>query len=191
MTELVSCFVFILAFYGSPGPATLSLAASGRMNGVRNSLPYMSGIVSGIVVNLVLTFSGLTALMSAHSVFATVFRYAGFLYIIYLAWRIARSATDLNQARDMPFTYASGLLLNTLNPKAYLAAAVVFSQFESRLSLWTLTPMILVTTILADLGWIVAGSAIARMKPSAIVSRRINWTFAGALVVVAVGSFFF
>jgi len=191
MTEILSCIVFVLAFYGSPGPATLSLASSGTMNGMRRSMPYMAGIVSGIVVNLMLTFSGLIALLNANAMFAVVFRYVGFFYIIYLAWRIARSSTDLNAAKVMPFTYRSGLLLNTLNPKAYLAAAVVFSQYESRLPLTTLVPIILVTTIVADLAWIAVGSAIGRLQLSKMASTRINWGFAGALVVVAVGSFFF
>src|SRR5213592_4643465 len=53
---------FILAGFalaGSPGPATLSLAAAGAAFGARRSLGYMVGQITGLVVVMGVTASGM------------------------------------------------------------------------------------------------------------------------------------
>ena len=54
-----------LALTGSPGPATLSLAATGAAFGAWRGLGYMAGIVAGVVVVMAIVASGLTGLMLA------------------------------------------------------------------------------------------------------------------------------
>ena len=54
-----------LALAGSPGPATLSLAATGAAFGSRNGLSYMTGINIGMLVVLVITASGVTGVVLA------------------------------------------------------------------------------------------------------------------------------
>ncbi len=190
MAVILSCFLFCLAFYGSPGPATLSVASSGKSKGMRGSIPYVTGIVAGIAVNLVVTISGLMVLLSANEAFAVVFKYVGFTYILYLGWRIARSPVGPEFDQELPYTFKSGILLNSLNPKAYMAAAAVYTQFESRLALPVLVAMILGTTIVVDIGWCLLGSTIRKLRPSSKASRWINRAFGIALVMVAVVSFF-
>jgi threonine/homoserine/homoserine lactone efflux protein len=49
MDGLLGFMLAGLALVGSPGPATLSLAAAGAAFGARRSLGYMAGIVIGLV----------------------------------------------------------------------------------------------------------------------------------------------
>jgi len=57
--------VTALAVMGSPGPATISLTATGAAFGVRRSLAYLAGIVVGTSVVLVAVATGITATLLA------------------------------------------------------------------------------------------------------------------------------
>jgi threonine/homoserine/homoserine lactone efflux protein len=54
-----------LALAGSPGPATLSLAAAGAAFGARRVTAYLAGIVVGMVGVMAITASGVVALLLA------------------------------------------------------------------------------------------------------------------------------
>src|SRR2546430_6379182 len=90
--DVEGIFGFILAglaLAGSPGPATLSLAATGAAFGARGGLGYMTGIIIGMVAVMGITATGvvgvLLALPGATPVVVTLA--AG--YFVYLAFRIA------------------------------------------------------------------------------------------------------
>lgn len=190
MIETLSCFLFCIALYGSPGPATLSMVSSGISNGLRESIGYLIGIVSGIAVTLVVTFTGLGAMMHSSEIFTAALRYVGFTYIMYLGWKIATSSTDTNLKTDTPFVFKRGLLLNTLNPKAYVAVALVYSQFESRLSTIELIVVIMGTAIFVDLAWCIVGSSVRKLKLSPGAHKKLNWAFGLLLVGAAFMSLF-
>ena len=113
--HLTACFVFALIFYGSPGPATLSLAANGAAVGFRRSLPYGAGIIAGVLVNFIVSMLGIAALMETAPAVVTVMKYASFAYIVYLAIRMARIEPDTRTARALRFH--DGVVLNMLNPR--------------------------------------------------------------------------
>ena len=54
-----------LALAGSPGPATLSLAAAGAAFGTRRVAGYLAGIVVGMVAVMAITASGVVGLLLA------------------------------------------------------------------------------------------------------------------------------
>ena len=58
MEGLLSFILAGLALAGSPGPATLSLAATGAAFGTRRGLGYMTGINLGMVGVMAITASG-------------------------------------------------------------------------------------------------------------------------------------
>jgi threonine/homoserine/homoserine lactone efflux protein len=83
---------FILAGFalaGSPGPATLSLAATGAAFGSRHGLAYMVGIDFGMVLVMAITASGVTGVLLALPGATPVVATLAALYFVYLAWRIA------------------------------------------------------------------------------------------------------
>ncbi len=57
--------VTALAIMGSPGPATISLTASGAAFGVRRSARYLAGIVAGTAVVLLAVAAGVTGALLA------------------------------------------------------------------------------------------------------------------------------
>lgn len=185
--QVISLLAFALVFYGSPGPATLSLAASGSAVGFRRSLPYTAGIVAGVLVNFVVSTVGIAALMEAAPTVVTVMKYASFAYIVVLAVRMARFEPRTGSAR--PPAFHDGVVLNLLNPKAYIAAFAVLSQFGGgRVREYTRLVVIVVgTTIVVDLAWCYAGAVLGDVVSS---PRRQRWLRIGFSVLLVVSVLF-
>ena len=89
MEGLLGFILAGLALAGSPGPATLSLAATGAAFGSRRGLAYMTGIDLGMVLVMAITASGVTGVLLALPGAAPVVTVLAALYFVYLAWRIA------------------------------------------------------------------------------------------------------
>ena len=83
---------FVLAGFalaGSPGPATLSLAATGAAFSARRGLGYMIGIDLGMVGVMAITASGVVGLLLALPGATPVVTVMAGAYFLYLAFRIA------------------------------------------------------------------------------------------------------
>jgi threonine/homoserine/homoserine lactone efflux protein len=180
-----------IALTCSPGPATLSLAATGAAFGARRGLGYLVGIVAGVVAVMALVASGLTGLMLALPNAAPVMAAIAAAYIVWLAWRIATASPLREQARARPPSILAGFVLALLNPKAYAAMAALFSGFvliRERPGLDAILKALLLVAIMiaVDLAWLVAGSALTRCFRDPAINRAINVAFA-VLLLASVG----
>ena len=116
-----------LAIMGSPGPATISLTATGVAFGVRRSARYLAGIIAGTIVVLVMVAAGLTGALLALPAVGPAFIVVAAAYILYLAYHIATAPPLAAADRSAPApSLAGGLLLGVANPKAWVAIAAVF-----------------------------------------------------------------
>lgn len=178
---LLSLIVASLIVMGSPGPSTISVTAVGAAFGLRRSLFYLSGLVAGTIAVLLAVATGLVALLLAVPRLAPVLLAASGAYILYLAYRIA-TAPPLSKpdgAMAAP-SFAGGVLLAVANPKAYVAIAAVFAG--SPLDGVPKVAVLGVMIVLIHLVWWLAGAAFARVFHDPVWSRRVNLTFAVALV---------
>jgi threonine/homoserine/homoserine lactone efflux protein len=181
-----------VALAGSPGPATLSLTATGAAFGARRGAAYLAGIVVGMVAVMAIVASGLVGLLLAVPGATPVVTVLAAGYFLYLAWRIATApplADDGGQRRAP--TFAGGLLLSLVNPKGYAAMAALFSGFvlmQERLVLDVAVKMavlfVIITTV--NVAWLLAGAVLTRVFREPRTNRAINVTFAVLLVVSVV-----
>lgn len=186
---------FILAGFalaGSPGPATLSLAAAGAAFGTRRSLGYMTGQIIGLLAVMVVTASGMVGLILAVPGATPVVLALSAAYFAYLAFRIATAPplTDDVSNHRQP-TFLAGLFLSLVNPKGYAAMAALFSGFiliQERIALdVTVKIGVLLLIILAvDIAWLIAGAAMTAMFKDPRLNRIINVSFA-VLLIASVG----
>jgi threonine/homoserine/homoserine lactone efflux protein len=180
-----------IALAGSPGPATLSLAATGAAFG-RRGLAYMAGINIGMVGVMAITASGVAGVLLALPGAAPVVAALAAVYFVYLAWRIATApplSDDAGERRQPSF--AAGLLLSLVNPKGYAAMAALFSGFalvrarpglDAALKLAVLLAIIMAV----NAAWLSAGAALTRFFREPRSNRIINVTFA-LLLLASVG----
>jgi threonine/homoserine/homoserine lactone efflux protein len=177
-----------LALAGSPGPATLSLAATGAAFGARGGVGYMTGINLGMVVVMAITASGIVGLLLALPGATPVVIGLSSAYFAYLAFRIATAPplAEAGQHGRQP-SFAGGIFLSLVNPKGYAAMAALFSSFvliKERLALDVAAKIIVLAAViaLANIAWLIAGAALRRVFRDPRTNRIVNVTFAVLLI---------
>ena len=176
------------ALAGSPGPATLSLAATGAAFGARRGLGYMVGIIIGMVAVMAIIASGVVAIVLAVPGATPVVAGAAALYFVYLAIRIATAPplSETSAERREP-SFGAGLFLSLINPKGYAAMAALFSGFvliRDALALDAGAKIAVLVAIITavNLAWLFAGAALTRFFHDPRTNRIINVSFAILLV---------
>jgi threonine/homoserine/homoserine lactone efflux protein len=192
MEALPGFVLAALALAGSPGPATLSLTATGAAFGARRGVAYLAGIVAGMVAVMAVVASGVVGLLLAVPGAAPVVTALAGAYFLYLAWCIATSPPlgQEGEQRNAP-TFMAGLLLSLVNPKGYAAMAALYSGFvliHERQALDIAAKMTVLTVIMVavNIAWLQAGAALTRVFREPTSNRAINVAFAVLLVASVV-----
>jgi threonine/homoserine/homoserine lactone efflux protein len=176
-----------LALMGSPGPATISVAAVGSAYGVRRSLAYLFGIIVGTTLVLVAVATGITAALLAVPAIGSVLIAISAAYILWLAYHIATAPplSAQSEASGAP-SLAGATLLAVANAKAWVAIAAVFAS--ARLADTTTgdaaakVVVLSVMIVLIMTAWLIAGASLAPMLRDPRRARITNTALAAALV---------
>ena len=193
MEGLLGFILAGLALAGSPGPATLSLAATGAAFGARRGIGYMTGINLGMLAVMAITASGIVGLLLALPGATPVVIGLSSAYFVYLAVRIATAPPldDTEKEHRQP-SFAGGIFLSLVNPKGYAAMAALFSSFvliRDRLELDAAAKIAVLAILIAavNIAWLFMGAALTRFFRDPRRNRIINVTFA-VLLIVSVGA---
>lgn len=187
--NLILLLLAALPLMGSPGPATLSLAAVGSAFGVRAGLPFMFGVASGTLVVICIVATGVTGIVLALPGAVPVLVTLGGAYILWLAWKIATAppAAERGTGEQAP-ALLGGVLLALANPKAYATFAAVFSGqvvvpgdplVDAAVKIATL----MIAIVILDIVWLALGSALAKVMAEPRLGRAVNIGFAILLVL--------
>lgn len=187
MDILIGFIVAGIALTGSPGPNTLSLAATGAAFGMARGAAYLVGIVLGMVAVMAIVASGVTGMLLAIPGAAPVLIGLAASYFIYLAWRIATAPPLSDTSADAkPPSLWAGAALSLINPKGYAAMAALFSGFvlasQPALDIALKLGILTVVMILVDIAWLLLGAAMTRWFRDARWNRIINIAFAVLLL---------
>lgn len=133
MTDLNLPLILLAAFIAgaSPGPATLAIAGTSMGQGRQSGLAIASGITVGSFAWSIAAALGLSAVMVTHGWLLETLRYLGAGYLMFLAFKSARSALQpqrlaaplvpsVSQSRPRLALFFKGLALHLTNPKAVL-----------------------------------------------------------------------
>ena len=188
MENLPGFLLAALALAGSPGPATLSLAAAGAAFGTRQALGYLIGIVLGMVCVMAITASGLVGVLLTVPGVTPVVTVAAVAYFAWLAFRIATAPPLAETAGEgNPPSFFGGLGLSLINPKGYAAMAALFSGFvllRDRLGLDIGLKIVLLTLLIAAVNvvWLLSGALLTRLFRDPRTNRIVNVAFAVVLI---------
>jgi threonine/homoserine/homoserine lactone efflux protein len=181
-SAFVPLVVTALAIMGSPGPATISLTATGAAFGVRRSGRYLAGIVAGTTVVLLAVAVGVTGVLLATPALRPVLIAAAVGYIIYLAYHIATAPPlGAGSAAAAAPSALGGLLLGVANPKAWVVSVRVASGAVLDAGMKTVALTVLIVVI--NTAWLAAGASLAPVLRDPARARRANVLLATALVV--------
>jgi threonine/homoserine/homoserine lactone efflux protein len=190
MMEGLSGFLLAaVALAGSPGPATLSLAAAGAAFGARNVAGYLAGIVVGMVAVMAITASGVVSLLLALPGVAPIVTAVAAAYFLWLAFRIATAPPLARESgQRQPPSFGAGFGLSLINPKGYAAMAALFSGFtllRDRMAADAALKIVMLVLVITgvNVAWLVSGAALTRFFRDPRTNRIVNLFFAALLLV--------
>ena len=121
----------------TPGPNMVYLISRSLCQGKRAGVISWLGVVAGFTVHMCSAAIGLTALFLAVPLGYEILKFAGALYLLWLAWQAVRpGARSPLEPRKMPDErpgklFTMGLLTSILNPKVAIFYLSVLPQFMS------------------------------------------------------------
>jgi threonine/homoserine/homoserine lactone efflux protein len=190
MEELLGpLFLFSAAMCLTPGPNVVMITASAANFGFRRAIPHMLGITFGFGFMVLAAGFGLAALFHAEPRLHTLLKYTGAVYLLYLAWRIARAdATSSGSARARPINFVEAVLFTWVNPKGWVTAVGAVAAFttvgEDLLWQTSVIASVLAAWCLASVAiWAGFGMVISRLLGSPRARMTFNWSMAGLLVL--------
>ncbi|TGP23539.1 MULTISPECIES: LysE family translocator [unclassified Mesorhizobium] len=132
----------------TPGPNMTYLALVSANDGRRAGIATVAGIALGLAVIGGIAAFGVAELIQASTLLYEGLRWAGTLFLLYLAWEGWTAGTDVVSATKAPDGkyFARGLVTNLLNPKAavfYIAVLPTFVEADRP----ALAQTVLLTTV--------------------------------------------
>ncbi|WP_353193509.1 LysE family translocator [Pandoraea pnomenusa] len=129
--HLLIAFTAYFVNAASPGPSNLAIMSIAANHGRRPALTFALGVMSGSLFWAMIATLGVSATLLAYSQFLVVIKLFGGLYLLWLAFKSARSAMRASDsAATVPVgadgklllrrLYLRGTLLHLTNPKAVL-----------------------------------------------------------------------
>ena len=197
--DIVGFALAVLLIELTPGPNMAWLSGLAATEGRRAGLSAVAGVALGLLVNGVLAALGLATLLTAIPQVWRGLQWAGALMMVVLAVQAWRGST--RPARPVPTqkvnqrAFVTGLLINLLNPKAYIFFLVVAPRFlgGEALSLANALVLALVSASIATLIHLALVLAGARAHGWLADPRRTLWArrgFAVIMLLVAVSFLF-
>jgi len=127
---VAACVILIVI----PGPSVALIVANSVAHGARYGLITVAGTSSAVVVHLVLTVLGATAVLNFLAASFDWLRWLGAAYLVWLgisAWRapVVDLAQVGPQARSARLIFGRGFLVGLTNPKTLLFYGAFFPQF--------------------------------------------------------------
>ena len=183
--------LFVVVSTITPGGATTLATASGAQFGFRRSVPLMAGITVGLASLAATAAAGLAGLLLAAPSLQAAMRLAGSAYLLWLAWKIARSGPPRLRADvGAPTSFLGGACLLWLNPKGWamaLGAAASFAALASgplQLAVLLGSAFGLAAALSLSL-WCIAGLLLARLLRTERQWQALN-TVLGLLLAVSI-----
>jgi threonine/homoserine/homoserine lactone efflux protein len=121
----------------TPGPNMIYLISRSISQGRKAGVISLFGVIAGFLVHMFAAAIGLTALFLAVPLAYEVLKWAGALYLLWLAWQAVRpGARSPFEAKELPIDSTSklflmGFLTNVLNPKIAIFYLAILPQFIS------------------------------------------------------------
>jgi threonine/homoserine/homoserine lactone efflux protein len=135
MTSILPLLLFVAVAIVTPGGATTLATASGARFGFVRSIPLILGIAMGLALLSAVAALGLSGLLLALPSLQMAVKALGSAYLLWFAWRIARSGPpNAGNGPARPVTLVNGFLLLWLNPKSWamtVGAAASFALLAS------------------------------------------------------------
>lgn len=183
-------YCFITAY--TPGANNLLSMSNAIRLGFRRSIHFNLGILAGFAVVMSVCTAFSATLYSVLPKVKIVMQILGAAYMLYLAWKVWNSSSELSADGRKDASFLSGMILQFVNPKIYIYAITAMSLYILPIYHST-TALIGFTAILSIIGasgsfvWALFGAAFCKFFSKHM--KLVNIIMALLLVYCAVALF--
>tara|TARA_B100001250_G_scaffold257497_1_gene221677 strand:- start:120 stop:719 length:600 start_codon:yes stop_codon:yes gene_type:complete len=188
---LFALISFYFVMYVTPGPNNAMVLASGLKFGFIKSIPHMSGITVGHVLQLVLVCLGLGKIFLIFPELQSILKILCALYLLYLGYKILGSFSKIKEDGSRPLKFHEAALFQLVNPKAWTISTMVASGFLPEngnlfFSIFFIAIVALVICPLSISPWAAFGSAIRNLVKNNKIKALIEYFLAILLLITAI-----
>jgi len=193
-STLVGIAVFGFVTSVTPGPNNTYLLTSGMNFGVRKSLAYVNGIMAGLIIMFTAMYLGVGTLFKTYPLIQEVLKYAGFAYILYMAYSIISSSFVHKHEQIERAGFFRATVFQLVNPKAWIVLISMVATYvgdETDLTKVSLTlAVFLIATYPGAVIWAAFGEIMAGWLSKPTYRRIFNISAAILLVASMVPALF-
>ena len=113
----------------SPGPNNIVASYSAFNYGITKTIPHMFGVIFGFTTLVAVINFGLINIFKMFPMIQEVLKYTGSIFLVYLAYKIAFSKSNLNDAAENPVKFIETFFFQFLNPKGVIVAIIIVSTY--------------------------------------------------------------
>jgi threonine/homoserine/homoserine lactone efflux protein len=185
---LIAFVLFASVMFFTPGPNNIMLLSSGLTYGFRPTIPHIAGITVGFAFMVGAVGLGLGTIFIAYPVLQTILKYAGVVYLIYLAAAIAMSgpvSADQDNRRG-PMTFWGAAMFQWVNAKGWVMVIGTITAYAAISPYpWNIAIQVVLSLFLGALSctaWALFGSALRPVLTSPRAVRAFNIVMAVLLL---------
>ncbi|TGC09701.1 LysE family translocator [Methanolobus halotolerans] len=134
LTQLVYFIAASVALTLLPGPDIIFVVTLSISRGKKAGMATASGLCTGLLFHTTAAALGVSAILYNSALAFTILKYAGAIYLLYLAFKALKEGERLISSgtvgeSDLTTLYRRGIFMNLLNPKVSLFFLAFLPQF--------------------------------------------------------------
>ena len=187
----IALISFYFVMYVTPGPNNAMVLTSGIKFGYTKTIPHMSGITIGHVLQVILVCLGLGKLFEMFPQIQNFLKIICALYLLYLGYKIIGSFSKIKEDDSRPLKFHEAGLFQIVNPKAWTISSMVASGFlpENGNLFFSILFIAMIALIICPLSispWAAFGSAIRNLVKNNKIKALIEYFLAILLLITAI-----
>jgi len=188
---LFALISYYFVMYITPGPNNAMVLASGLKFGFLKSIPHISGITIGHVIQLILVCFGLGKIFVMFPFLQNILKILCSIYLLYLGYKIIGSFSKIKEDDSRPLKFHEAALFQIVNPKAWTISTIAASSFLPKdgnliISILIIGVIALVICPISISPWAAFGSAIKNLVNNNKIKVIIEYFLAFLLLITAI-----
>ncbi len=182
---------FYFVMYVTPGPNNAMVLTSGLKFGFLKTIPHMSGITIGHILQLILVCFGLGKIFQIFPELQNILKIICAIYLLYLGYRIIGSFSKIKQNDSRPLKFHEAALFQIVNPKAWTISSMAASGFLPKdgnliISIFFIAIVALIICPISISPWAAFGSVIRNLVKNNKIKALIEYFLAFLLLFTAI-----
>ena len=188
---LFALISFYFVMYVTPGPNNAMVLASGLKFGFLKTIPHMSGITIGHIIQLILVCFGLGKIFQIFPQIQNILKILCAIYLLYLGYKIIGSFNKIKEDDSKHLKFYEAALFQIINPKAWTISTMAASGFLPKegnliISIFFIAIVALIICPISISPWAAFGSAIRNFVKNKRIKALIEYFLAFLLLITAI-----